>query len=181
MCRQPLGTSRETVPFSCFAFSPTAYYFPHPRLKKKAGIRCPHYTSPRPETCGFASIRERRQRLFPPPKFALPHQSVRVSVAIDNHHRDEPLAVQPPKNPHPVHVDFVVIDALISTDPALHVSRIPEKFGLPGLQKPMRQILPDTVSELDSQPRHQRYHHPIRCHRNEIGRASCRDRVCKYR
>src|SRR3546814_7576385 len=88
------------------------------------------FRSPRPETCGFSSIRERRQRLFPPPKFALPHQSVRVSVAIDNHHRDEPLAVQPPKNPHPVHVDFVVIDALISTDTALHVSRIPEKFGL---------------------------------------------------
>src|SRR3546814_3278099 len=114
------------------------------------------FRSPRPETCGFSSIRERRQRLFPPPKFALPHQSVRVSVAIDNHHRDEPLAVQPPKNPHPVHVDFVVIDALISTDPALHVSRIPAKFGLLGLPKPMRQSLPDTVTDLDFKPRNHR-------------------------
>src|SRR3546814_636339 len=32
MCRQPLGTCRETVPFSCFRFSPSSCFFPHPRL-----------------------------------------------------------------------------------------------------------------------------------------------------
>src|SRR3546814_2759996 len=92
-------------------------------------------------------------------------------VCSSDLHRYEPLAVQPPTNPLPVRVDFVVIDALISTDPALHVSRIPEKFGLLGLQKLMRQSLPDTVSELDFQPRNQRCHHAIRCHRNGLKHA----------
>src|SRR3546814_5997145 len=68
---------------------------------------------------------------------SLSHQSVRVSVAIDDHHRHEPFAVQSPEDPNPIEVDFVIVGALIGTDPALLIPRIPEKIGLLGLQEPI--------------------------------------------
>src|SRR3546814_8589945 len=99
MCRQTLGTCRETVPFSCFRFPPSSS---HPRLKIKAGTRYQPGTAPQPETRRSSGIRECRQRLLPPPELTLSHQSVRVSVAIDDHHRHEPFAVQSPEDPNPI-------------------------------------------------------------------------------
>src|SRR3546814_16506608 len=73
--------------------------------------------------------------------------------------------------PNPIEVDFVIVGALIGTDPALLIPRIPEKIGLLGLQEPMRQSLPDTVAELHLQPRNQRRPHAIRRHRNGLKHA----------
>src|SRR3546814_8104730 len=89
------------------------------------------------EISDLSSIRESRQCPIAPHEFALSHQSVRVALAIDDHHRHEPLAIQPPENPHPIQVDFLVFSAHICADPALHVPRIPEEFGLLCLQEPI--------------------------------------------
>src|SRR3546814_10903966 len=150
--RQTLGTGLETVPFSFFRLLPSSCSSTHSRLKEKSGTRCRTDTASRPEISDLSSIRESRQCPIAPHEFALSHQSVRVALAIDDHHRHEPLAIQPPENPHPIQVDFLVFSALICADPALHVPRIPAEFGLLCLQEPMRQSLPDTVAELDLQP-----------------------------
>src|SRR3546814_9101115 len=72
MCRQTLGTCRETVPFSCFRFPPSSS---HPRLKIKAGTRYQPGTAPQPETRRSSGIRECRQRLLPPPELTLSNTS----------------------------------------------------------------------------------------------------------
>src|SRR3546814_16653333 len=109
MCRQTLGTCRETVPFSCFRFPPSSS---HPRLKIKAGTRYQPGTAPPPETRRSSGIRECRQRLLPPPELTLSHHSVRVSVAIDDHHPHPPFALHPPEHPNPTTVHFALFRAL---------------------------------------------------------------------
>jgi hypothetical protein len=66
-----------------------------------------------------SGIRERRQRLLPPPERALSHNPVRVAIAIDDHHRDEPSAIQSPDNPNPIQLDLVIVGTFIGADPAL--------------------------------------------------------------
>src|ERR1700757_2075447 len=114
MCRQSLGTCRETVPFSCFRFSPSSS---PPRLKMKAGTRCQSGTASRPEMRRSSGIRECRQCLPAPPELTLSHHPMRVSVAIDDHHRDEPPAIEAPDNPNPIEIDFLIVGALIGADP----------------------------------------------------------------
>src|SRR3546814_3276603 len=112
MCRQTLGTCRETVPFSCFRFPPSSS---HPRLKIKAGTRYQPGTAPQPETRRSSGIRECRQRLLPPHELTLSHKSVRVSVAIDDHHRHEPFTVQSHEDQNPNEVDFDIGRAHVRT------------------------------------------------------------------
>src|SRR3546814_16247698 len=112
MCRQTLGTCRETVPFSCFRLLPSSCSSTHSRLKEKAGTRCRTDTASRPEISDLSSIRERRQSPIAPPEFALSHQSVRFAIAIADHHTPDPLDIHLPDNPPPPPVYILIIRAL---------------------------------------------------------------------
>src|SRR3546814_4639383 len=85
-----------------------------------------------------------------------------IAVAIDDHHRHEPLAIQPTDNSHPIQLEILIAGALIRSDPTLLFPRIPVKIDLLGFQKPLRQCLSGTAPKLDFQPRNQGRHYPDR-------------------
>src|SRR3546814_16752418 len=103
MCRQTLGTCRETVPFSCFRLLPSSCSSTHSRLKEKAGTRCRTDTASRPEISALSSIRESRQCPIAPHELELSHQSVRIALPLHAHHRTDQLAIYPTKTTNPNH------------------------------------------------------------------------------
>jgi hypothetical protein len=96
---------------------------------------------------------------------------VRVAIAIDDHHRDEPFAVQSPVNCDPIELEIVFIVTLICADPALLSPRIPVKIDLLRFEKPLRQCLSGTAPELDLQSRNQRRHYAIRRRTDALNHA----------
>src|SRR3546814_20945102 len=121
MCRQTLGTCRETVPFSCFRLLPSSCSSTHSRLKEKAGTRCRTDTASRPEISDLSSIRESRQCPIAPHEFAISHQSVRVALDLTDHHRQAPLAIPPPTTPHPIQTASTAFSPPTIPTPALPV------------------------------------------------------------
>src|SRR3546814_12625658 len=94
-----------------------------------------------------------------------------IAVAIDDHHRHEPLAIQPTDNSHPIQLEILIAGALIRSDPTLLFPRIPVKIDLLGLQKPLRQCLSGTAPTLDFPPTNQGRHYTIPRHSTPMHHA----------
>lgn len=90
-----------------------------------------------------------------------PLQSVRMSIAIDDAHRDEPLTVELSENSDPIEVERVIIERLISPQPAFAAAGIPVEINLFGLDEPLCQRPARRLSELDFEAVDQRFQHPV--------------------
>src|SRR3546814_21136058 len=64
------------------------------------------------------------------PEYPLAHHPVRIAVAIDDHHRHEPLAIQPTDNSHPIQLEIPIACPLIRSDPPHLFPPIPLKPDL---------------------------------------------------
>ncbi len=93
---------------------------------------------------------------------------MRVSIAIDDADRSEPVAIQSPDHGNPVELEPLLLKRFIGTQPALFDPCIPDEIALLRRDKPCRQRFRGAAPEFQFEPCHERRHHAMRTLRNRL-------------
>jgi hypothetical protein len=149
----------EALPLSCKPSLPTISDIHGSKKGEEAPVR--RHSSPK-EAARLSRIGKGLSCHLCASEIPPPEQSVRVPIAIDDDPRDEPAPTDPADDRHPIQLEILILDALVSAKPALLDTRFPEEIAILRRQKPSRQSLSGATSELDFEPCRERPHHPIR-------------------